>query len=494
MKLCPKSPISVLYLVSYTLFFVFLVFISRLSYGQWAATYGGGSDDWAYSIQQTRDGGYIVAGETKSFGAGLEDVWVLKLNPDGGIAWQKSFGGVSTDRASTIQQTIDGGYIVAGGTASYGAGNFDIWILKLSPDGNVMVQNTYGGDNYEDVRSIQLTSDGGYIVAGGTQSGEGDFWILKLNPDGSIAWQKTYGSPDVAEALRSIQQTSDGGYIVSGSTGDYSSGESDLWVLKLNPDGSVQWQKSYGVIGEEALSGDDALAIQQTRDGGYIVAGETGCGKSFGVEKVDAFVLKLNSDGSVAWLKRYGGAKRDSILSIQQTKDNGYIAAGSTASFGAGAEDLWVLKLNPDGSVAWQKTYGGEGQEGAYAIQQTTDGGYIVAGRTKSFGAAGFDFWVLKLKPDGTIARSCNFIRDTNVSGIKSNTVVQDTSTNMGDTNITPQGSSATVQVTKVSPNFICGEKMSPLKQFLKRYWHGAKSLPKQTYETLDDFMNMIFG
>jgi len=356
----------------------------------WQKTYGGSSDEKANSIQQVADGGYIVAGDTYSFGNG-GDVYILKLKSDGSLDWYETYGGSDNDYAYSIQQTTDGGYIVAGYTDSYGAGYYDAYILKLQSDGSLDWYKTYGGSDYDYAYSIQQTTDGGYIVAGETYSfgTSGDAYILKLKSDGSLDWQKTYGGGNYDYAY-SIQQTTDGGYIVAGET--YSFGNSgDAYILKLQSDGSLDWQKTYGGSG-----GDFAYSIQQTTDGGYIVAG---CRYSFGAGG-DVYILKLKSDGSLDWEKTYGGSNYDYANSIQQKTDGGYIVAGETYSFGAGG-DAYILKLKSDGSLDWYKTYGGSNDDAAYSIQQTTDGGYIVAGETRSFGAGGEDVYILKLDKDG---------------------------------------------------------------------------------------------
>ena len=417
----------------------------------WAKTYGGSSYDSAESIQQTSDGGYIVAGKTGSFGAGNYDMWVLKLNADGSVAWQKTYGGAGYDSYPAPQQTSDGGYIVAGGTNSFGAGGYDFWVLKLNADGSVAWQKTYGGvGGYDIAFSIQQTSDGGYIVAGQTTSfgaGNTDAWVLKLNPDGSVAWQKTYGGA-ADDFAYSIQQTSDGGYIVAASTSSFGAGSTNAWVLKLNANGSLAWQKTYGGTAQ-----DFAGHIQQTSDGGYIVAGYT---TSFGAGNYDAWVLKLNPDGSVAWQKTYGGAGYD-LAGIQQTSDGGYIVAAATSSFGAGNYDAWVLKLNPDGSVAWQKTYGSTGDDSPGIIQQTSDGGYIMPGYTTSFGAGNYDAWVLKLDSNGNIdGCPAGLIGVTTVTGVDTSATITtptptitDTSATVTDTNVTPVN-------TTVAPGEVC--------------------------------------
>jgi len=199
----------------------------------WDKTFGGSGIDKASYIQQTKDGGYIVAGNTFSKGAGKEDAWVLKLDSDGSLVWDKTFGGSADDNAYSIQQTKDGGYIVAGVTASKGAGHRDDWVLKLDSDGSLVWDKIFGGSGNDYAYSIQQTTDDGYIVAGFTGILNWDAWVLKLDSDGSLVWDKTFGGSDRDQEAHSIQQTTDGGYIVAGYTKSKGAGSSDAWVLKL---------------------------------------------------------------------------------------------------------------------------------------------------------------------------------------------------------------------------------------------------------------------
>jgi len=428
---------------------------------QWAITYGEAWTDEARSIQQTMDGGYIVAGYTNSFGAGYYDFWILKLNSAGNIEWQKTYGGSDYDKAYSIQQTNDGGYIVLGNTESFGARGQDIWVLKLSSDGDIEWQKTYGGSDADEAHSILQTSDGGYIVLGNTESfgaGGHDIWVLKLSSDGDIEWQKAYGgsSDDIAH---SILQTSDGGYIVAGSTRSFGAGGYDFWILKFSSDGDIEWQKAYG-----GSSDDIAYYIQHTIDGGYIVAGYT---DTFGAGGYDFWILKFSSDGDIEWQKTYGGSSDDTAHSIQQASDGGYIVAGwyivssSTDPIGAvwNDYDIWVLKLSSGGDIEWQKAYGGNySQDNAHAIQQTNDGGYIVAGKTNSWGAGQYDFWIFKLSPEGNINPRCAFIRstyaevsDTDIIAEDTDITSENTDITPGDTNVTPKDSNAIVYKLCVS-------------------------------------------
>ncbi len=327
-----------------------LIFSSSASAQQWAKTYGGPGDDQANSIQQTRDGGYIVVGVTKLFGVGADDVWVLKLDASGNVQWAKTYGGTDYDKANSIQQTSDGGYIVAGKTSSFGAGRSDAWVLKLDASGNVQWAKTYGGANWDYASSIQQTSDGGYIVAGKTSSFD--------------------------------------------AIGD------DVWVLKLDASGNVQWQK------------------------------------------------------------RYGGTNFDWVTSIQQTRDGGYIVAGVTLSFGAGDDDFWVLKLDANGNVQWQKTYGGTNSDGANFIQPTSDSGYIVAGRTWSFGEVGSDVWVLKLDANGNIT-GCPVIRTSHATVNTTTATLATTSVTPNDTNATINNTNATITILPFTTKQICNSESS---------------------------------
>lgn len=443
--------------VFYTLFFASVLFIAQPSFsdtGGWTATYGVGINEHAKSIQQTLDGGYIVAGEMDSFTTLGKKLWVLKLKPDGTIEWQKTYRGGNYDNTECIKQTLDGGYIVTGYTLSLNPGNEDInaWVLKLRPDGTVEWQKTYGGVYPDWARAIQQTSDGGYVVAGFTVSfgaGVEDIWVLKLRSDGTVEWQKTYGGVK-ADGAECIQQTSDGGYIIAGYTYSFGAGKKDFWVLKLRANGTIDWQKTYG-----GGDNDSVTSIQQTSDSGYIVAGGT---DSFGAGGADLWVLKLRPDGTVEWQQTYGGANYDLAHFVQQTSDSGYIVAAATGPFSDKSSDIWVLKLSTDGTIEWQKAYGGARQDYPESISQTSDRGYIVAGYTTSF-SWNSKLLVLKLRPDGSISPSHNstydFIRDTSVIGKESTAIVKTTNVSPRDSNTNPRDSSTAVKDTKILTKFL---------------------------------------
>jgi len=309
-----------------------------------AKTYGGTNGEGATSVRQTSDGGYILAGRTYSFGAG-GDIFLIKTDANGNIQWAKTYGGTNNDWAYSVQQTSDGGYIVAGYTWSFSVGYYDIFLIKTDANGNLQWAKTYGGASFDWATSVQQTSDGGYIVAGATWSfgaGNGKFFLIKTDANGNIIWAKTYGGT-IGEYARSVQQTSDGGYIVAGYTASFGAGNGDFFLIKTDANGNIQWAKTYG-----GTSYDLATSVRQTSDGGYIVAGST---ESFGAGGRDIFLIKTDANGNIIWAKTYGGIYRDSATSVQQTSDGGYIVAGYTDSFGAGGRDIFLIKTDANGNI-----------------------------------------------------------------------------------------------------------------------------------------------
>lgn len=406
----------------------------------WARTYGEAGNDGAYSIQQANDGGYIAAGCVSSPSSATgSDFWILKLSSSGASEWQKAYGGNGPDMALSIQKTIDAGFIVAGYTSPSTMAERDAWVLKLDSAGDIEWQRAYGGSDVDWASSIQQTSDGGYIVAGITVSfgaGDYDYWILKLSAAGDIEWQRTYGGSNF-DSARSIQQTSDGGYIAAGYTSSSGAGGEDIWILKLSQLGNIEWQRTYGDAGYEWTD-----SIRQTSDGGYIVAGYT---SSFDDETGDIWVLKLFSNGDIDWQRVYKGSSSDGAHSIQQTSDGGYIVAGFTESFGGGGRDVWVLKLSSSGNVEWEQAYGDSGDDWAHFIQQTDDGGYIIAGKTISLlGAGGGDFLIIKLDSNGNIEGVPELIHSSTAE-------VLDTAVIPVNTFIIPQNTDASAQVSLIT-------------------------------------------
>lgn len=468
---------------------------------EWQKCFGGSNNDVATCVKQTKDGGFIVIGHTKSndgsiygdlhvaydqYGELTADVFVLRLDKNGDIKWKQCFGGTENDGDNQadfayqdyyysygyIQETSDGGFIFSSVTRSndadvsghHGAQNSqnldDIWVVKLNDSGLLQWQKCLGGSFGESPKCIIQTADGGFMVAGCTWSNDGDVsgnhssmsapddaWLVKLSASGLIEWQHCYGG-EGSEGASSVQQTSDGGYIFSGVTfgsveGDVSgwhegygwSGDyitSDAWVVKISSNGILEWQRCLGGSLDER-----AFSVKQTLDGNYVVTGftESSDGDVSGIQGnntinsdvSDMWVVKLSNSGSILWEKSYGGADIEVAYDIALTFDGGYIVTGYTQTanngdvqgwhegylfFSAPSSDCWLVKLDSLGTIEWQNCYGGSGFDLAYSVGETSDGGYVFAGYTRSddgdvtarypgtddYFHKSMDYWVVKLK------------------------------------------------------------------------------------------------
>ena len=378
---------------------LFVLLLASLSQAQqrWERTYGGAGYDMGLDVQQTQDGGYIIGGYTSSFGAGSYDVWLLKLNFQGDTLWTKTYGDTGDDRGCSIQQTQDGGYIVAGRTTSFSAGFYDVYLLKTNASGNILWTRTYGSTGFDWANSVQQTQDGGYIIAGWTDSfgaGMNDVYLIKTDANGDTLWSKTYGGPYNDEGL-SVQQTLDGGYIISGYSNAYASGNANLYLIKTNAQGNTLWIKTY--CGDPDFD-DVGCSVRQSQDGGYIIAGLTGVAFS----NMDVWLLKTDAQGDTLWTKTYGGNYRDQGYSVQQTSDGGYIIAGYT-QFGSSPYDVYLIKTDASGGTLWTRTYGGSNYEEGFSVWQTTDTGYIITGFTTSYGGGLQDVYVVKTDANGNV-------------------------------------------------------------------------------------------
>jgi len=313
--------------------------ISEELYIEWDKTFGGSENDWAGSIIQTSDSGYSVAGYTESKGKGGSDFWIIKLDHQGSILWDKTFGGSEDDVAYSIIQNTDGGYAVAGYTSSKGEGKRDIWVIRFDHDGNMLWDKTFGGSEDDVAYSIIQNTDGSYVVAGYTYSkgaGKSDIWVIRFDHDGNMLWDKTFRGSE-HDFANSIIQTTDGGYAVAGCTLSKGAEEWDIWLIKLDHEGNMLWDKTF-----RGSEHDFANSIIQTTDGGYAVTGYT---SSKGEIEWDIWLIKLDHEGNMLWDKTFGGSDNDRGTSLIQTADCGYAIAGVTESKGAGGIDVWVIKL-----------------------------------------------------------------------------------------------------------------------------------------------------
>ena len=354
----------------------------------WTRTYGGSFDDVANYVQQTLDGGYIIAGYTESDGVGGQDFYLLKTNSLGDIQWTHTYGGIGDDYCQSAQQTTDSGYVLIGDTYSFGHGNRDIYLVKTNSLGDTLWTRTYGGSGYDGSNDVKQTSDGGYIICGhidfyGPHSG--DLYLVKIDGIGDTLWTRTFRWGGYIDNATSIQQTSDGGYIVAGYTW---LNNWDVVLVKTDSLGSEQWSHIYHGNG-----GDFFTGIQITEGGGYIGAG---CTSSWS----DCWLVMVDSLGDTLWTRTYGESSGEEFLSLQKTIDGKYIMAGYTESLIYGGQELYIVKTDSIGDTLWTRRYGGTQDEKAHSIDNTTDGGYIAAGWTESFGSGGKDVYLVKLGSD----------------------------------------------------------------------------------------------
>lgn len=418
------------------IFFNFINFYGQAPAIQWQKSFGGSTYENGYSIQQTTvDNGFIILGNTESNDGdisgnhGLDDYVVIKMNSAGALQWEHSYGGTNYEVGTCIKQTSDGGFILAGigssndGDETGNHGDSDYWIVKINSTGAVQWQRSYGGTFEDNAHDISETTDGGYIISGYSSSndfdvsgnhGLGDYWVVKINSVGVIQWQQSYGGT-AAESGGPIKQTTDGGYIICSSTnsnnGDVfgSNGANDYWIVKINSLGVIQWQKCFGGSGN-----DFARDIKQTSDGGYIVCGNSNSTNGNVTDNHgndDYWVIKLDNTGAVQWKKSYGGSLFDFANSIIQTTEGGYLISGRSNSIDGdrtssqGVYDNWLVKISNSGVIEWEKNFGGSVDEDAKSLLATNDGGVIVCGSSSSNDAdvsgnhGATDMWVVKFNP-----------------------------------------------------------------------------------------------
>tara|TARA_B100000073_G_C23731565_1_gene570981 strand:+ start:95 stop:1276 length:1182 start_codon:yes stop_codon:yes gene_type:complete len=353
--------------------------------------FGGNLWDYGNSVQQTIDGGYIITGEISSSENGSSDIWLIKTDSEGQEEWNQTFDGNDRDYGKSVKQTVDGGYIIIGSTGSdyY----YDVWLIKTDPKGTEEWNQTFGGDNKDYGNSVQQTIDGGYIITGEISSsvnGSSDVLLIKTDQQGQEEWIQTFGGSDY-DIGNSIEQTYDGGYIITGSTRSYGNGSSDVLLVKTDQQGQEEWIQTFG-------GGyiDIGNSIKQTSDNGYIITGYT---QSYGNGSRDVWLIKTNYQGNEEWSQTFGGSYVDIGNSVQQTIDGGYIIIGSRGT--DYYSDLWLIKTDYQGNEEWNQTFGGNDYDFGNSVQQTTDDGYIIIGHTKSYGNGGYDIFLIKTDSEG---------------------------------------------------------------------------------------------
>jgi len=361
----------------------------------WTKTYGGVEIDAGFSIQQTFDGGYIIAGHTTSFGAGGVDVWLIKTNENGETLWTRTYGSGVNEACVSVQQTSDSGYIIVGSRYTSSPGDTNVYIVKTRANGDTIWTRTYGGTSSDKGLYVRQTFDGGYIVTGWTNSfgaGGYDVFLRKLEANGDSIWTKSYGGIYDDFGI-CVQQTTDSGYIVAGYYGNAPSRRNlDYYLIKTNVNGDTSWTRKYG-----GSVNDGASGVCQCSDEGYVIVGAATSG-AVGIE--DLMIVKTNANGDALWTRMYGWAYSDGGKSVQPTSDGGYIIGGMANGHGWSTSQLWLVKIDANGDTLWTRIHGDPAVwNKGYVAQQTSDGGYIIVGETESFGNSR-QVWVIKTVPD----------------------------------------------------------------------------------------------
>jgi len=356
----------------------------------WTRHFGGNEYEIGNSVLQTDDGGFIAVGETHSYGAGLDDIYIVRTDSCGDILWTKTYGGSSIDEGYAIQSTTDNGFIVCGSTFSFGptwASN--LWLLKLNSSGDTLWTKVYGTDVYEYGYSVRQTFDGGYIISGT----KGEFaqcllYLIKTDSLGDTLWSNTYGIPGFTFGY-DVRQTTDRGYIVVGSMG--ASNNIDVYCVKADSLGDTLWTRTYGDSCENR-----AQSVQITSDGGYIIAGY-----SYRGFQQDIYVIRINAFGDTIWTRFYGDdSASDTGYDLILTSDSNYVIVGATYSYGAGETDVYLVKITDTGDTIWTAAFGGIYDDYGRSVYETNDGGYIVTGLMDTYSTLESDLLLLKTTPD----------------------------------------------------------------------------------------------
>lgn len=356
--------------------------------------YGGNADDAGNSVLQAVDGGYIVAGRTMSYGNGSNDIYVLKTDALGNESWSKTYGGIGWDAPLGVKKTYDNCYVIVGGTSSFGAGGSDAFLMKIDNDGDSLWFRTYGGSADDEGFGVDICEDSGYIISGATCSFADAFaaaYLIRTNYHGDTLWTRIYEKKDFNGA-NSVIKTNEDGFLLVGVAETGGAPGADGLTIKTNSVGDSMWMKTFG-----GSSYDEFYSICEDNNGNYLM-----CGTTYNLVNgsYDIYVTKITVNGEMIWSRSFGGAGSDNSYSMIQTSDNNYVIAGSTESFGAGGKDVYLIKINSDGDTIWTRTFGGASDDWAKSIQETVDGGYIISGYTHSFGG-NYDVYLIKTDANG---------------------------------------------------------------------------------------------
>jgi hypothetical protein len=351
---------------------------------------GAAQRDRGIDVIQTQDEGYAILGYTSSSGAGGEDLYLVRLSADGQELWTQTYGGEAQDNGWSIHEMEGGDFMLFGFTHSSGAGGLDFYLIRTDPDGQVLWEATYGGEDDEYGWALSPTEDGGFVLAGQTESyGSGDIdgYLIKVDDSGELQWSQTYGGPD-EDRLFSIDLCQDGGFILTGTSGQ-SSTSRDVYLVRTDAQGELLWESRIGADADDV--GHD---VRQLVDGTFAVAGYT---MNYGAERYDAMLLRVDENGEFVWRQLYGGYLEDRTISLDLTLDGGFLLGGYSQSYGNGNWDIYFVHADTDGNMLWFGVYGDLGNETGYTFVQAQDGSVVLTGETYSANLGGGDLIFLKI-------------------------------------------------------------------------------------------------
>ncbi|RMG21978.1 MAG: hypothetical protein D6732_26430, partial [Methanobacteriota archaeon] len=377
---------------SVVLSILLMAFSSQAQDTLWTGTYGGTGDDWCHSLIEASSGGFLIAGETESFGMGVADIYLVRTDERGDTLWTKTYGGTNWDWGYSVIEVASGGFLIAGATSSFGKGLSDVYLVRTNDSGDTLWTKTYGGADWDYGYSVIEISTGGFLIAGETKSfgsGLSDLYLIKTNASGDILWTKTYGGA-ASDVGFSVINLSTGGFLIAGATRSFGMGSSDVYLVRTDASGDTLWTRTYGGTGA-----DEGYSVIEVSSGGFLIAGEKW---SLGTSS-DVYLIRTDAGGDTLWTKTYGGIYEDYSYSVIEASSAGFLIAGETESFGKGYYDVFLIRTDAGGNTVWTRTYGGTDDESGKAVIEVSSGEFMIAGETESFGMGLSDVYLLYLAP-----------------------------------------------------------------------------------------------
>ena len=361
----------------------------------WERAFGGAVEDKGYGIAALTGGGFVVAANTRSPATGQDDAWVLRLADDGAVLWERRFGRADTEQLYGVVPAGDGA-IVAGHTRSVGGGESDLWLVRLDAAGTPLWERVIGGAANDRPRGLAPVPDGGAVAVGFTGSrgaGQRDLWAVRIDANGAILWDRVYGTA-LDEAAFHVVALPDGGFAAVGHAEEHRGAGLDAYVVRLDGAGDRVWERRF-----DRGHFDAATAVAAAPDGGLLVVGVTAAERG---APDQVLILRLDAEGEVLWERVVGGPRADAAWGVAATAD-GFAVLAATQSWGAGSDDAWLLRLDDTGTIRWERLFGGGLWDRAMAIQALPDGGFVLAGTTTTRGFGYEDVWVLRVDADGRL-------------------------------------------------------------------------------------------